>query len=33
MKRFKAAAMGRAAPIEHPTCHIVIVVDSKESNS
>ena len=30
LKRWRAAAMGRAAPIEHPTSHIVIVVDSKE---
>jgi large subunit ribosomal protein L22 len=33
MKRWKAAAMGRAAPIQHPTCHIVIVVDTKENKS
>ena len=30
LKRWRAAAMGRAAPIEHPTSHVVIVVDSKE---
>ena len=30
LKRWRAAAMGRAAPIAHPTSHVVIVVDSKE---
>ena len=30
LKRWRAAAQGRAAPIEHPTSHVVIVVDSKE---
>ena len=30
LKRWRAAAMGRAAPIEHPTSHVIIVVDSKE---
>ena len=30
LKRWRAAAMGRAAPMEHPTSHVVIVVDSKE---
>jgi large subunit ribosomal protein L22 len=30
LKRWRAAAMGRAAPIEHPTSHVVIVVDSRE---
>ena len=30
LKRWRAAAMGRAAPIEHPTSHVDIVVDSKE---
>lgn len=30
LKRFRAAAMGRAAPIRRPTSHIVIVVDRKE---
>ena len=31
MKRLRGAAMGRAAPIQHPTSHVVIVVDRKES--
>ena len=30
LKRWRAAAMGRAAPIEHPTSHVTIVVDTKE---
>jgi len=30
LKRWRAAAMGRAAPIKRPTSHIVIVVDRKE---
>lgn len=30
LKRWRAAAMGRAAPIQRPTSHIVIVVDRKE---
>jgi len=30
LKRWRAAAMGRAAPIHHPTSHVIIVVDSKE---
>ena len=30
LKRWRAAAQGRAAPIEHPTSHVVIVVDSRE---
>ena len=30
MKRWRGAAMGRAAPIQHPTSHVVIVVDRKE---
>lgn len=30
LKRWRAAAMGRAAPIRKPTSHIVIVVDRKE---
>jgi large subunit ribosomal protein L22 len=30
LKRWRAAAMGRAAPITRPTAHIVIVVDKKE---
>jgi large subunit ribosomal protein L22 len=33
LKRFRAAAMGRAAPIEHPTSHIIVVVDSIEAPS
>ena len=30
LKRFRAAAMGRAAPIQRPTSHVVIVVDRKD---
>ena len=30
LKRWRAAALGRAAPIRRPTSHIVIVVDRKE---
>lgn len=30
LKRWRAAAMGRAAPIRHATSHVVIVVDRKE---
>jgi len=30
LKRWRAAAMGRAAPVQHPTSHVVIVVDRKE---
>jgi len=30
LKRWRAAAMGRAAPLRRPTAHIVIVVDRKE---
>jgi large subunit ribosomal protein L22 len=30
LKRWRAAAMGRAAPIRKPTAHVVIVVDRKE---
>jgi large subunit ribosomal protein L22 len=30
MKRWRAAAMGRAAPIRKPTSHVVVVVDRKE---
>jgi large subunit ribosomal protein L22 len=26
LKRWRAAAMGRAAPIQHPTSHIIVVV-------
>jgi large subunit ribosomal protein L22 len=29
LKRWRAAAMGRAAPIRRPTSHVVIVVDRK----
>jgi large subunit ribosomal protein L22 len=30
LKRWRAAAMGRASPIRRPTSHVVIVVDRKE---
>ncbi|NJD10872.1 MAG: 50S ribosomal protein L22 [Gemmatimonadetes bacterium] len=30
LKRWRAAAQGRAAPLNRPTSHIVIVVDRKE---
>lgn len=30
LKRWRAAAMGRAAPRIHPTAHVTIVVDRKE---
>ena len=30
LKRWRAAAMGRAAPREHATSHIVVVVGTKE---
>ncbi|MGH7501469.1 MAG: 50S ribosomal protein L22 [Longimicrobiales bacterium] len=30
LKRWRAAAMGRAAPITHPTSHVTVVVDRKE---
>ncbi|MGH7477225.1 MAG: 50S ribosomal protein L22 [Longimicrobiales bacterium] len=30
LKRWRAAAMGRAAPINKPTSHVVVVVDRKE---
>jgi large subunit ribosomal protein L22 len=30
LKRWRAAAMGRAAPIQHPTSHIVVVVGTGE---
>lgn len=30
LKRWRAAAMGRAAPVRRPTSHVVIVVDRKE---
>jgi large subunit ribosomal protein L22 len=30
LKRWRAAAQGRAAPITHPTSHVIIVVDTKE---
>jgi large subunit ribosomal protein L22 len=31
LKRWRAAAMGRAAPIQHPTSHIVVVVGTEDS--
>jgi large subunit ribosomal protein L22 len=30
LKRWRAAAMGRAAPIRRPTSHVVIVVDRRD---
>jgi len=30
LKRWRAAAMGRAAPIQRPLSHVVVVVDRKE---
>jgi len=30
LKRWRAAAMGRAAPIRRPTAHVVVVVDRRE---
>jgi large subunit ribosomal protein L22 len=30
LKRWRAAAMGRAAPIRRPTSHVVIVVDRRK---
>ncbi|MGQ0563291.1 MAG: 50S ribosomal protein L22 [Gemmatimonadota bacterium] len=30
LKRWRAAAQGRAAPITRPTSHVIIVVDTKE---
>ncbi|MBI4544948.1 MAG: 50S ribosomal protein L22 [Gemmatimonadetes bacterium] len=30
LKRWRAAAMGRASPIRRPTSHVVVVVDRKE---
>ena len=30
LKRFRAAAQGRAAPITRPTSHVIIVVDTKD---
>ena len=30
LNRFRAAAQGRAAPITRPTCHVVVVVDTKD---
>jgi len=32
LRRWKAAAQGRAAPRRHRTSHITVVVDSKEDN-
>jgi large subunit ribosomal protein L22 len=31
LKRWRAAAMGRAAPIQHPTSHIIVVVGMQDS--
>jgi large subunit ribosomal protein L22 len=31
LKRWRAAAMGRAAPIQHPTSHIIVVVGTESS--
>jgi large subunit ribosomal protein L22 len=31
LRRFRAAAMGRAAPIRKRTSHITVIVDSKEA--
>ena len=31
LKRYRAAAQGRAAPITRPTSHVVIVVDTKDN--
>jgi large subunit ribosomal protein L22 len=31
LKRYRAAAQGRAAPITRPTCHVIIVVDTKDN--
>jgi large subunit ribosomal protein L22 len=30
LKRWRAAAQGRAAPLNRPTAHVIIVVDRKE---
>ena len=30
LKRYRAAAQGRAAPIARPTSHVIIVVDTKD---
>lgn len=30
LKRYRAAAQGRAAPIRRPTAHVVIVVDKRD---
>jgi large subunit ribosomal protein L22 len=30
LKRFRAAAQGRAAPIRRPTAHVIVVVDKKD---
>ncbi len=31
LRRFRAAAMGRAAPIRKRTCHITVAVESKDA--
>src|SRR5690606_26869714 len=33
LKRWRAAAMGRAAPIQHPTSHIVVAVGTPASQA
>jgi large subunit ribosomal protein L22 len=33
LKRWRAAAMGRAAPIQHPTSHIIVVVGTEDSRA
>jgi large subunit ribosomal protein L22 len=33
LKRWRAAAMGRAAPIAHPTSHIVVVVGTETART
>ena len=33
LKRWRAAAMGRAAPIEHPTSHIIVAVGTEAARA
>jgi large subunit ribosomal protein L22 len=33
LKRWRAAAMGRAAPVAHPTSHIIVVVGTQEEQA